>query len=166
MVQKKLPKGVRPDEFIKLIKAISQKEKEARIAFLLAYGAGLRISEVCNLKKEDIKVNSIEILNSKGGRDRIVPIPKGWRAWMFGYLPLQKSTRTFERYFKTVAEKAGLPAYYVFHSLRHGFATRLVENGVPMNQVQLLMGHSNISTTSIYTRARPMDALKNYEDLF
>ncbi|HEY0088226.1 MAG TPA: tyrosine-type recombinase/integrase, partial [Candidatus Lokiarchaeia archaeon] len=62
--------------------------------------------------------------------------------------------------------KAKLPEFYTFHSLRHGFATRLLESGVPINQVQVLMGHSNISTTSIYLKANPIDAIKSYEDLF
>jgi type III restriction enzyme len=63
-------------------------------------------------------------------------------------------------------KKVNLNKEYTFHSLRHGFATRLVENGVPINQIQVLLGHSNISTTSVYLRAAPMDALKSYEDFF
>lgn len=54
----------------------------------------------------------------------------------------------------------------VCHSLRHGFATRCLESGIPINQVQMLLGHSNVSTTSIYVKANPIDAIKNYEELF
>ncbi len=53
-----------------------------------------------------------------------------------------------------------------WHKLRHGFASRLVNKGVPITQVQLLLGHSNIATTNVYTHANPKDALKSYEDLF
>ena len=163
---KKLPKAVRSEEFPLLIKATRKNDHSARIAFLLAYGSGLRISEVLALKPENIKEKSIEIWNAKGGRDRIVPRPKGFKDWMLKFLPIVKGERALELNFKKAAKKAGLPNYYVFHSLRHGFATRMIENGVPINQVQLLLGHSNIATTSIYSQARPVDALKSYEELF
>lgn len=162
----KLPKAVRPEEFKLLIQHTKSNDKGARIAFLLAYGAGLRLSEVLSLKKENIKENSIEVLEGKGKKDRIVPKPKGWKNWMQEALPISKTGRSLERNFKTACRKAKLPSYYTFHSLRHGFATRLLESGVPLNQVQVLLGHSNISTTSIYTKARPIDAIKSYEDLF
>ena len=161
---RKIPKAVRPEEFKKLIKAIPKKDKIARIAFLLAYGSGLRISEVLRCKKEHFKENSIFIPESKYGVERFVPIPKGWKKEF--NLPLKVTARTLQRKFKKYAKKAGLPEYYTFHSLRHGFATRALESGVPINQVQVLLGHSNISTTSIYTKADPFDAIKSYEDLF
>jgi len=164
---KKLPKSVRPEEFKELIKHINKNNKQARVAFLLAYGAGLRLSEITSLKPENVKPNYIEVIGGKGGKDRMVPKPKGWKDWMTNItLPIAKSGRSLERNFKTAAKKAGLSSLYTFHSLRHGFATRLIESGVPINQVQVLLGHSNISTTSVYTKARPMDAIKSYEDLF
>ena len=167
MATKKLPKAVRPEEFPKLLKATPTRDKQAKVAFLLAYGAGLRLSEITSLKPENVKETSIEIWDGKGGRDRIVPKPKGWKDWMTKItLPIVKTGRSLERNFKIAAKKAGLPNYYTFHSLRHGFATRMLESGVPVNQVQVLLGHSNLSTTSIYTKARPQDALKSYEDLF
>ena len=163
---RKIPKSVTPEEFVKLIKAIAKKEKQFRVAALLAYGAGMRISEVKKCSKEHFKGQSIEIRGSKYGVDRIVPIPKGWRPWMDLYLPLKKSVRSIDRNFKTYAAKAKLNPEYTFHSLRHGFATRLIERGVPLNHIQVLLGHSDISTTGIYLKARPIDALKSYEELF
>ena len=163
---RKLPKSLRPEEFQKLIKATPKKDKEARIAFLLAYASGMRLSEVKATTAAHFTQNSIEIRGGKYGVDRIVPIPKGWRKWMEEALPIKKSMRSLQRNFKLAAKKAGLNPDYTFHSLRHGFGTRLIESGVPSNQVQLLMGHANLQTTSVYTKARPMDALKNYEELF
>ena len=65
-----------------------------------------------------------------------------------------------------LSKKAKLNPLYSFHSLRHGFATRLLESGMPPNHVQVLLGHSNLSTTSIYTTANPIDAIKSYEEVF
>ena len=102
----------------------------------------------------------------KGGVDRVVPLPKGWKQWMYDYLPIKKSVRTLERKFKKYIKLAGLPSHYVFHSLRHSFGLRAIEKGIPANQVQLLMGHSSLSVTNVYTKARPQDALDKYEELF
>ena len=163
---KKLPKSVRPEEWKLLILAIPPKDKLARVAFLLAYGSGMRISEVGRCKKEHFRENSIFIPESKYGVERVVPIPKGWRKEFFKELPIKKSQRTLQRKFKKYAKKAKLNPLYSFHSLRHGFATRLLESGSPINQVQLLLGHANLATTSVYTKANPVDAIKSYEDLF
>jgi site-specific recombinase XerD len=102
-------------------------------------------------------------------------------------MPLNVSTRALEIAFINNSLKAGfnsvlsekeqtnnrtkkknmVPTYrYTFHSLRHGFGTRLLEQGVPLNQVQLLLGHTNISTTSVYLKASPIDALQSYEEKF
>lgn len=162
----KLPKSVTQEEFKKLIQNTRKKDKAAKVAFLLAYESGLRLGEVCSLKPSNVKEKWVEIISGKGAKDRMAPLPKTWKAWMVELLPIKKSMRSLERNFKTAAKKAGLNSEYTFHSLRHGFATRLLEAGVPLNQVQLFLGHSNISTTSIYTKARPTDALKSYEDLF
>ena len=165
-IAKRLPKCVRPEEFKELIKKIPKKDKDSKIAFLLSYGSGLRISEVIRLKKEDVRTDSIFISQSKYAVERVVPIPKGWRKEFTKFLPLNIKIRTLQRRFKKYSNMAKLNSKYSFHSLRHGFATRLLESGVPINQVQLLLGHSNIATTSVYTKANPIDAIKSYEDLF
>ena len=166
MANKKIPKAIRSEEFPLLIKATRKNDNEAKISFLLSYGSGLRLSEVLALKPENIKKDTLEVWSGKGGKDRIVPKPKGWKDTMMKYIPVKKTGRALERNFKSASKKANLPDFYTFHSLRHGFATRLIENGVPLSHVQGLLGHSNLSTTSIYTKARPQDALKSYEDLF
>lgn len=166
--KRKLPKAVKSEEFVLLMKQIPEKDKIAKVSFILAYGSGLRISEVVKLKKENIDIQKkfISIWDSKGGVDRPVPLPKMWRGWMFNHIPIKKSIRTLERKFNKYSEKAKLPTFYTFHSLRHGFATRLIEQGVPITHVQVLLGHSDVSTTGIYIKARPMDALQSYEESF
>ena len=162
----KIPKAVRPEEFKLLIQKVPTKDLIARISFLLAYGSGLRVSEVLRVNRENIKENTIFISESKYGVERIVPKPKGWKVSFLFFIPLKTTARTLQRKFKSYSKKAKLADHYTFHSLRHGFATRLLESGVPINQVQVLLGHSNISTTSVYTKANPHDAIKSYEDLF
>ena len=163
---KKLVKGLTPEEFKKLISVLPNKDTISKTAFLLAYGSGLRISEVLKLQKENIQEKYISIWDAKGGKDRTVPKPKGWKEYMFKEIPMKVGERSLQRRFKKYAKKAGLPEHYVFHSLRHGFGTRMIESGVPLNQLSLLMGHSSISVTDVYTKARPQDALKSYEELF
>ncbi len=166
MKPRKLPKSVRPEEFKKLIQNIPKKDKIARISFLIAYGCGMRVSEVARCSPEHFRENSIFIPESKYGLERVVPIPKGWKKEFIKSLPIKTTVRTLQRKFKSYSIKAKLNPLYSFHSLRHGFATRLIESGVPPNQVQLLLGHSSLSTTSIYTKANPIDAIKSYEELF
>jgi integrase/recombinase XerD len=169
---RKIPKSIRPEEFKLIIQEIPKKDNLARISFLLAYASGLRISEVLRTEQEHFRDNKLFVPESKYGVERFVPIPKGWKDEFFKLLPLRKklsiksASRTLQRKFKKYSKKAKLPDYYTFHSLRHGFATRCLESGIPINQVQMLLGHSNVSTTSIYVKANPVDALKNYEDLF
>lgn len=164
---KKLPKSVRPEEWDKLVKVIPPKDKMATVAFLLAYGAGMRISEVKRCRKEHFQSDGmIFVPESKYGVERKVPIPKGWRETFFKELPIKKSIRTIQRKYRIYNDKAGLNPLYTFHSLRHGFATRLLESGTPINLVSLALGHSDISTTGIYLKGSPQDLLKHYQDGF
>lgn len=163
---RKLPKSVRTEEFLRYSKVLPRKDTIARISAILAYGSGLRVSEVLRCKKEHFRGDTLFIPESKYGVERIVPIPKGWKIEFSNALPLKTTSRTLQRKFKKYALKAGLPDYYSFHSLRHGFATRCLESGMPLNMVQVLLGHSNISTTSIYVKANPADAIKNYMENF
>jgi len=164
---RKLPKAIRPEEWTQLVKVIPAKDKISMIAFLLGYGSGMRVSEVSKCRKEHFQSDGMILIeDSKYGTDRKVPIPKGWRKDFFGYLPLKKSIRTLQRKFTSYNKKAGLNPKYTFHSLRHGFATRLLESGTPINMVSQALGHSDISTTGIYTKASPTDLLKHYQEKF
>jgi integrase len=163
----KLPISLKETEFDLLLKHTLKAHH--KIAFLLGFGAGLRVSEVCNLKIEDIDLSKKQILirNGKGQKDRITPLPKGFRPKMLAYLPIKCSVRSLQRAFKSSLKRAGVERTGLkFHSLRHSFATHLLERGMPINQLQLLMGHSNIKVTSIYLKADPIDCLKSYEQYF
>jgi len=166
---KKLPVSITEEEFTKLVKAT--KQEHHKLAFLLGFGSGLRISEVCFLESRDVNIKEKNILvrQGKGSKDRIVPLPKGFREKHLKLLPIKCGVRSLQISFKKYCKKAKLlenkPTLH-FHSLRHGFATQSVSNGVPIHHIRTLLGHSNISTTNIYLEANPKDALKSYEDLF
>lgn len=166
---KKLPVSITIEEFSKLTKNTNQLMY--KVAFLLGFGSGLRISEITNLEPRDInfKDKNILVRQGKGGKDRIVPIPKGLKESHLKYIPISVGVRALQRAFKVAAKKAGLlkvkPTIH-FHSLRHGFGTRMVETGVPIHHIKSLMGHSNISTTNVYLVSNPKDALQSYEDNF
>ena len=166
---KKLPTWIEADEYGKLIKhTLSRHHK---LAFMLGFQSGLRVSEMVDLKPEnvDLERKSIMIRNSKGGRDRVVPLPKHWRNDYIKMLPFKCGRRSLQKAFDSAAKRSGLKKIkpnMSIHKLRHGFAKRLIDQGVPLNQVQLLMGHSAASTTSVYIHANPKDALDKYQEVF
>lgn len=185
--KRSIPVSLSEEEFTLLLK--HTKREEHRTAFLLGYAAGLRLSEIIGgirsdgsmippLTKEKINFNekSIHIEDAKGGKDRIVPLPKGFKESLLKHLPITQyyknipsGRRGLERAFKNAARNAGLlntkPKLH-FHSLRHGFGTRLAGQRVPIHHIRTMMGHSNISTTNVYLESNPKDALKSYQDFF
>ena len=167
---RKLPVAISEDEFTELIKHTNMEHH--KLAFLLGFGSGLRVSEILNLTPErvDMKEKSIFVSQGKGKKDRIVPLPKGFKDKYLALLPFKiRTTRALEMVFRRTAINAGLtkvkPDIH-FHSLRHGFASQLIKKGVPIHHVRTLLGHSNISTTNVYLELNPKEALKSYEDLF
>jgi len=166
---KKLPVAINEEEFTKLIQ--NTNKKEHKLAFLLGYGSGLRISEITSLQPRNIRISDKTILveQGKGSKDRTVPLPKGFKEDNLKLLPLKIGNRALEIAFKRACNRAGLlkikPTIH-FHSLRHGFASNSVKNGIPIHHVRTLMGHTNISTTNVYLEMNPKEALKSYEDLF
>lgn len=166
---KKLPTAISEEEFLKLIK--DTPKDHYKVAFLLGFGAGLRVSEVVKLEKRDIDIDEkkIFIRQSKGSKDRVVPLPKGFKKKHLDYIPISLGVRGLQKSFKRIAGVAGLlenkPDLH-FHSLRHGFASQLARKGVPIHYIRTLLGHSNISTTNVYLELNPNDAIKSYEELF
>ena len=133
----------------------------------MAYAAGLRVSEVVSLRVKDIDMNelTVTVRQGKGKKDRLTVLsPKltgdmqsltagnGLNEYVFVSERGGKLTVTAaQMIFKKCLRKAGIIKDATFHSLRHSFATHLLENGVDVRYVQELLGHQNIRTTQIYT---------------
>lgn len=166
---KKLPIAITEEEFLKLAeKAANKKQK---VAFLLGFASGLRVSEVVKLESRDVDYSGSKIFirQGKGSKDRIVPMPKGFRQEFIKMLPLGIGCRGLQKAFRIAANKSGLldvkPSAH-FHSLRHGFATHFLEQGGSIELLKVLMGHTNISTTDIYSHLNPKVALDKYDEVF
>lgn len=143
------------------------KNSKHRLLLALAYGAGLRVSEVVDLRVGDLDLPAlmIHIKQGKGQKDRISVVPdtlvndlrnliagKGAREYVFASERGGKlTTRTAQKVFETALHLSEIKKDATFHSLRHSFATHLLENGVDIRYVQELLGHQNIRTTQQYT---------------
>jgi site-specific recombinase XerD len=172
----KLPPVLSAEEVKRvLVMATSLK---ARAMLTLAYGCGLRAGEVVRLRAGDIDSAQmiIRVVQSKGRKDRHVMLPnevldllrQWWKArptkrdagvalqqrWLFpgrtDHQPV--TTRQFGRLFKHAAKAAGLRKTLSLHSLRHSFATHLLEDGKDIRVIQALLGHEKLETTARYTR--------------
>lgn len=144
----------------------------------LAYGSGLRVSEVVNILVRDIDFDRwvINIRLAKWQKDRITLLPKkilpalrkictqkNRTDWLFANTLWQKlSTRTCQKIFHNACIKASITKDVSFHSLRHSFATHLLENGLDVTYVQKLLWHANIKTTQTYLHIANTN-LKNIE---
>lgn len=187
---KRIYEDVHEGDFKKLL-AITKKP-EHKLAFILAFGSGLRISEIAGGKRADgtimeklgpqdihIKEHKIFIRQAKGMKDRITYSSKWIKQSDLKYFPLKMGRRAIQKAFLRNSLKAKInweigsfkrngkdvPIYrYHFHCLRSSFVTRLLNEGVPIHQVQLLVGHANISTTSGYAKGNPNDAISNILD--
>ncbi len=161
----KLPIVLSRNEITHLIN--STQNLKHKLILSLSYGAGLRVSEIVNLKVWDINLEelTIHIKNAKGKKDRISIIPKKLKKEI-GNVMIYKSPcdylfesersgklseRSIQKIFENALNKSNIKKQATFHSLRHSFATHLLENGVDIRYVQELLGHSNIRTTQIYT---------------
>jgi len=154
----------------------SIKNSKHRLMIALAYGAGLRVSEVVRLKVTDLNFErlSIHIKQSKGAKDRITVMPEKLKNDLINICTGKSPTdyifaserggrlteRTAQKVFENTLKIANIKKSATFHSLRHSFATHLLENGIDVRYVQELLGHQNIRTTQIYTHLTNL-AMKN-----
>jgi len=173
---KKLPKIISQEEFEKLFKAcgkLSTKyKKQYQVAMLLGFEAGMRISEIVGLKdrivpltKDKVEGSSIRIEGGKGKKDRIVPRPKRFNEKARNMLPLKFDRRSFQYAMKALGKKV-LDKDISPHTFRHGSATHLVNQGRPLHEVQMLVGHARLDTTGIYLHASPTKAVEGARDVF
>ena len=158
--------------------------------FMMIYGSGLRVSEAVNLRIEDIDSKKMRIFvrKGKGGKDRYTVLPKESLEMLRKYYKIKKpkhpegymflnregnpvKTERTREYFRRYRRKAKIDEKFVVHSLRHGFATDLIERGASILEVKELMGHSNIRSTMEYIHVakvelsveNPLDALMKEE---
>jgi len=172
----KVPLVMSPDEAKRLLAAAGTLR--VRVMLALGYGAGLRAGEVVRLRAGDIDSaqNIIRIVQSKGRKDRHVMLSPEMlnllRQWWkvrppchdAGVAPAQRllfpggrtgkpmSTRQLSRLFHATADAAGIKKAVTLHSLRHSFATHLLERGTDIRLIQAVLGHEKLETTARYTR--------------
>jgi integrase/recombinase XerD len=170
----KLPPVLSPEEIKRILNMATSLKARAMLS--LAYGCGLRASEVARLRACDIDSDQmiIRVVQSKGRKDRNVMLPpeildllrQWWKArpkrrdagvppqqrWLFPGRHGHLTTRQLGRLFKDAAKAAGLRKAVSLHSLRHSFATHLLEDGKDIRLIQALLGHEKLDTTARYTR--------------
>jgi integrase/recombinase XerD len=163
-----VPEILSGTEIVKLLDAVESMKHRAVI--MTAYGAGLRVSEVCSLKVEDIDSQrmTIRVRHGKGNQARYVPLPERvlfllrryWvierpkKPWLFAgkQAGCPVSDDSVRYHLRAAAEKTGLTKRVTPHCLRHSFATHLLELGTDVRVIQMLLGHRSIRTTVRYTR--------------
>ncbi|MGP0001959.1 MAG: tyrosine-type recombinase/integrase [Acetobacteraceae bacterium] len=162
-----LPAVLARDEVVRLLKAVS--DLKMRTLLITIYAAGLRVSEAVKLTARDIDSARmvLAIRQSKGRKDRYVMLSEQllgilrdyWKQAHLEHLlfpgpdpsrPI--TTRSVERACRKAAEAAGLDKSITVHTLRHSFATHLLEQGVDIHVIQDLLGHRNIASTARYAR--------------
>lgn len=147
-----------------------------KAVFMTIYGSGLRISEAANLKISDIDSKNMRILirSGKGGRDRYACLPETTleilreyyrqykpKEWLFiTRLKTKMSVRAIQDAFNTAVENSGVAKNMTVHTLRHAYATHLLESGVSLIAIKQLLGHSRFETTSWYVRFADSDVLR------
>ena len=170
-VAEKLPVVLSAAEVAEFFSAIGILKHRA--VFMVCYGAGLRISEAVSLKPAHIDSRRmlIRVEQGKGAKDRYVPLSprllavlrEYWRRqrplgpWLFPAIQSHKhiSPATIQQVCRECARMAGLDQRITAHTLRHSFATHLLENGEDIRVIQVLLGHSRIDTTARYPRVSP-----------
>jgi integrase/recombinase XerD len=172
-----LPKIFNQDEIASIINSVTNKKHKTML--MLAYSAGLRVSEVIALKVYNIdsKRMSILIEQGKGKKDRLVSLSPVllvmMRDYVLHYKPDRKgflfegnnkgtpySTRSLQEVLQAAKKKAGVLRPGSIHSLRHSFATHLIEKGTDVTMIQKLLGHNDLRTTLLYLHTSNKDLLK------
>ena len=164
---RKLPVVLSVEEVAKLLASVSGPGLKYRAALGISYGAGLRASEICNLRVRDIDSQRmlIHVDQGKGSKDRqamlspslLEVLRQYWResrpeGWLFPGLPKISplSSRQLNRAFMAAKDMAGITKPATLHTLRHSFVTHLLEANTDVRIIQVLLGHAKLSTTARY----------------
>ena len=175
-IGRSLPKSLTEDEVDGLLQAPNTDEPlghRDRAMLELLYATGLRVSELINLKQSQVNFNQgVLRIIGKGDRERLIPLGDESQRWLRDFIdgprmeillerqtdylfPTRRGDRMTRQAFwhiiKRYAQKSGIDKKMSPHSLRHAFATHLLNRGADLRVVQMLLGHSDLSTTQIYT---------------
>ena len=183
----KLPRPIAVNDIKNLFSAFENKKEKRWIIsrnqaiFLLLYTCGLRISEAINMKTNELPLNTSILVKGKGKKERMVPILNIANQAIENYTkqcpyPISNSeyvflgirgNRMLPRSFQKAMERArnsiGLPSSTTPHSLRHSYATHLLNAGTDLRSIQKLLGHSSLSSTQIYTQIEQKRLLQVYK---
>jgi len=172
-VSKKLPVVLTKEEVKSLIN--STKNEKHKLIISLLYSSGLRLSELINLKVGDIELEEKIgwVRSGKGAKDRLFILPniliedlkkqtsgKNETDFIFSGYKKQMTPRNVQKIVALAAKKAGINKSVHVHSLRHSFATHLLESGENIRKIQILLGHTSLSTTELYTHISTDDLKK------
>ena len=162
--QRKLPRIITLEEFDKILE--KTKKPEHKLAFKLGFLCGLRISEVLKLEKKDIEKSRgyLFIRQAKGKKDRYVPIAKPLIRDL-KHIPIKIKRRALQHAINKISKET-LDKKIHFHTLRHSGATFYLNQGMNLREVQQLLGHSRIDTTTIYTHISPSDLQNKFKALW
>jgi integrase/recombinase XerD len=164
--RKKLPVVLSPDEVKRLLSLV--QNPTVRMALTVIYACGLRLSEGLQLKVQDIDSTRmlLWVRNGKGGKDRCVPLPERLLELLREYWALRRPRRylflnqksreplaatTLQKTFKIVLLQSQIHKEASIHTLRHSYATHLLERGISLRVIQELLGHQSPQTTARYT---------------
>jgi site-specific recombinase XerD len=185
----KLPKVLAPEQMAELLDRIpahTPLEVRDRAMFELAYSCGLRCEELTSLDTDSIDFDSEQLrVEGKGGKQRLLPVGEPAQQALQRYLETARhallvgdpdeqalllsrrgrrlSSSDVRRRLRLWVRDAAIGAGLSPHSLRHAFATHLLEGGADLRSIQELLGHASISTTQIYTRIDPTRLRRQYE---
>ena len=186
--EQRLPRVLDPDQMRRLLERIPASDPLAirdRALFEVAYSCGLRCEEIVDLDKGDLDFESERVrVDGKGGKVRMVPVGEPAQRALERYLSVARpaiaddpgepalfisrrgrrlSPSDVRRRLERWVREAAIAGHVSPHSLRHSFATHLLEGGADLRSIQELLGHSSVSTTQIYTRVEPSRLRKQYE---
>ncbi len=155
-----------------LLKLFDWEIERDRLIILLLFSTGLRIDELLSIELEDLLNNNFLTVIGKGGKQRQIPMVGDnsnnlYLDYRISLAQIEKNNKNFffidrkgkklraryiQKLFENIRNINNLPDYMTPHAIRHSCATGLLENGASINQIQKLLGHSNLSTTQIYTK--------------
>ena len=183
---KRLPHPLRVEDVVRMLDAIPTAEPAGvrdRAMFETLYGGGLRVAELIGLDLTDLDPEAATVrVRGKGRRERISPVGRMAMSWLDHWIPHRKparpdvralflnrygtrlTTRSVGRLFETYAAGVGLDPACSPHSLRHSFATHLLDRGADLRSVQELLGHRKLTTTQIYTHVTRERLMEAYRD--